>query len=270
MPGRLTTHEDLLVGGQVRVQHVTDSFDDSRDYHGAPSGTSEWDTELDLFTNVRVARYGQLGVVVPFLETWRSTPTASSHGGGLGDVRLTGRWDFTRAGASKTIPGIGLLAGFTFPTGRPPEEASDALAAGATGRGAFAGTIGVGVEQSFGPWLVLVQELLSKSFPRSARGVRETIGLQSSTIVAVTYSFEDDSALGGFATFDIEGNSTIDGVVTNGTGSSLATFGLAYTHPFSDKLRIQSSLSSTPPISGFGRGRTMGPAFAISLVRGWS
>ncbi len=280
-PGRLTMSEDLLVGGLVRVQRPLGDYDEHRTWTRSPPGASEWDTEADLFATARFARKGQVTLVVPLVETWRAHANPNgdihSHGGGLGDVRVAGRWDFTRAGASRTIPGIAVLAGLTFPTGRAPEDipADDYLASSATGRGAYSGSAGVGVEQTFGPWLVLVQALVSRSLTRhvavgaGSPSVASRIGTALTTTAALAYGFDNDAAIGGLVTYELEGDSTIDGQTAEGSGSAMTTVGLAGTYPLTDAYRLQGSLTTNVPTNGFGRGRVGGPALSVTFLRAW-
>lgn len=270
-PGRLTMAESFLVGGLVRVQRPIGDYRDDRTWSRAVPGASEWDTEADVFATARFARKGQVTLVVPFVENFRTRSTlpadAVNHGGGLGDVRVAARWDFTRAGASKTIPGIAVLAGLTFPTGRRPEDVAekDYLANGATGRGAYSGSLGVGVEQSFGPWLVLVQALVSRSLPRNGN----RIGTALTTTAAVAYGFDNDAALGALVTYELEGDSVVDGATSPGSGSAMTTTGLAWTYPLTDAYRLAGSLTTNIPANGFGRNRVGGPAMSITFIRAW-
>jgi hypothetical protein len=279
-PGRLTMAESFLVGGLVRVQHPLGTYDENRTWTRSPPGASEWDTEADLFATARFARKGQVTLVVPLVETWKSHANPNgdihSHGGGLGDVRVAGRWDFTRAGASKTIPGIAVLAGLTFPTGRAAEQVSadDYLGASATGRGAYTGALGVGVEQTFGPWLVLVQALVSRSLTRHVSvGGGPTVASQMGTIftttAALAYGFDNDAAIGGLLTYELEGDATDDGVHQPGTGQAMTTTGLAWTYPLSDAYRLAGSLTTNLPANGFGRNRVGGPAMSVTFLRAW-
>src|SRR5262245_28901510 len=107
-PARLALHEDALVGVQLRAASVIGSFDAHGDYRGSPAGVSELDFEEDLFGAVRFLERGQASLLVPFLETHRATRTLSETGGGIGDLNLSARWDFTRSGESRVVPGIAM------------------------------------------------------------------------------------------------------------------------------------------------------------------
>jgi len=120
-PGRLQLHEDALVGTQLHAGVVLGSFDAKGTY--APTGPhyAEDDYEEDLFGAVRVFQRGQVALLVPFIETYRSESGTNELGGGIGDVNLSLRYDFILAAESKIVPGIAVLAGITAPTGTPAD-----------------------------------------------------------------------------------------------------------------------------------------------------
>ncbi|HEX3344475.1 MAG TPA: hypothetical protein VHS09_07865 [Polyangiaceae bacterium] len=137
-PGRLELHEDALVGAELRAAALLGSYDTGGRYRANPAGDTEGDFEEDLLGAVRVLRRGQVALLVPLVETQRQDPRDGGHfGGGIGDVNLGARYDFVLAGESRVVPGVALLGGVTFPTGKPPELASPPLAVDATGIGAF-------------------------------------------------------------------------------------------------------------------------------------
>src|SRR5512140_3672288 len=118
-PGRLAPHESILVGAQARVASVFASFDSNGHYATSPAGTSEVDLEQDAFAAVRFLKRAQAALLVPIVETHRQTQAnGAEFGGFFGDANVSARYDFTIAGESKVVPGIGLLAGLTLPTGR--------------------------------------------------------------------------------------------------------------------------------------------------------
>ena len=116
---------------------------------------------------VRLFRRGQLALDVPLIQTRRAVPGYVEFGGGVGDVNLGARYDFTLAGGSRVVPGIAALLGVTLPTGRAADAAHNPLATDATGIGAFQGTIGIALEQTFGPVYLGVNGILSVRSPHS-------------------------------------------------------------------------------------------------------
>lgn len=165
-------HEDALVGAQARVADGFGTFFRDGSYIAASS--PEWDFEQDLFGALRLAPRAQVALLVPVIQSFRRGRDVhgaiSDFGAGIGDVNLSGRYDFTLAGESNVVPGIAALAGFTVPTGRPP-DASDAashpLAADSTGIGAWQFNLGVAFEQTTGPWLFGVTGLYAKRTSRT-------------------------------------------------------------------------------------------------------
>lgn len=273
-PGRLARHEDALVGLQLRAASLLGSWNVDGAWVSNPSGTSEQEFEQDAMGTIRVLDRGQVTLFVPFFETRRTglqtNGTITSAGGGLGDVNLAARWDFTWAGASETVPGIALLAGLTLPTGRPPDAATRPLASDATGIGAFQGNVGLALEQTFGAWLVDVTALVAQRTRRSANGVETTLGTQLTLLGALGYTFENDAALAFVASYTREADATIDGQKADGTGNAFTQLALAGLLPIDDRWRVQGSLFVNPPIAHFGRSHPATTGVTFTIARTWS
>ncbi len=190
-PARLGLHEDALVGTTLHVSGVLGNYAPDGTYTPQPADTHEVDLEEDLLMAVRVTKRGQLALLVPLVETFRAypgPPAQSAHGGGVGDINVGARYDFSLAGESRYVPGIALLAGLTVPSGRPPEQATQPLAVDATGIGAYQGNVGLALEQTWGgAWLVNVSGIVAQRAPRTVQGVEETLGTQVTGIAAVAY-----------------------------------------------------------------------------------
>ena len=119
-PGRLAVHEDALVGLQLKAANGFGSFSsDAEHLRGFARANHGVGARAGLSSAaLRVLPRGQLALLVPAIQTYRRTPSQSSFGGGLGDINFSARYDFVLAGEALYIPGIALLAGVTFPTGR--------------------------------------------------------------------------------------------------------------------------------------------------------
>jgi hypothetical protein len=269
-------HEDALVGVQLRASELLGSWAADGRWIGNPSGTSEQDFEEDLVATLRVLRRGQVTLFAPFVETRRtgaaSGGTLTDSGGGIGDVNLAARWDFTLAGESQVWPGIALLAGLTLPSGRPADDhaPSHPLAADATGIGAYQGSVGLALEQTFGSWLVDVTALVAQRAPRTANGVRTTLGTQLTFLGAVGYTFENDCAAAFVASYTLEGDATIDGDKEDGTGNAFTQLALTGLVPIDDRWRVQGSLYVQPPIAHFGRNHPATTGVTLFFARAWS
>jgi hypothetical protein len=273
-PGRLALHEDALVGVQLRAAALLGSWAADGRYVGNPSGTSEQDFEQDLVATLRVLQRGQVTVFAPFVETRRTGATSrgpiTDAGGGLGDVNLAARWDFTLAGESDAWPGVALLAGVTLPTGRAPDASTHVLAADATGIGAFQGNLGLALEQTFGSWLVDVTALVAQRTPRTANGVRTTLGTQLTFLGAVGYTFESESAVAFVASYTREADATIKGDEADGTGNAFTQLALTGMVPLDDRWRVQGSLYLQPPLAHFGRNHLTTTGMTLFFARAWS
>jgi hypothetical protein len=273
-PGRLALHEIALVGTQWKAGDVLGSFDAGGHYTPSPSGASELDLEQDAFGAVRVFGRGQVALLAPFVETRRTSQGESDFGGNIGDVNASLRYDFTLAGASTVIPGVAALAGLTIPTGTPPDAPSvGPLAAGATGIGATQINAGAAVEQAFGPWLVTATGIVAQRTARTVGSVpnqvHERLGSQWTWLVAVAYTFPSEVAVAASASYLIEGDATINGVDSAGTGHRLPTLTLSGVVPLSDAWRLQGGISDNVPTASWGLNQPAALGLFVTGVRSW-
>jgi len=270
-PGRLAVHEDALVAVQTRGSHVYASFDGGGHYATPPSGSSEQDFEQDVIGSLRlpVIDRAQVAVLVPFVEMRRSARGKGEVGGGFGDINLSARYDFLYAGQRRWVPGIAALAGVTFPSGRSPESAKNALATDSTGVGAFQGNLGVAIEQLFGPWLVTAYGIVAKRAERTADGIRSTLGTQWTALASVAYALPHDYALAVSASYTGEGNADIQGVEAPGTARRITTLGLTGVVPISDHVRLQGGLSGNPPIPQLGKNQPATIGLLLTALYAW-
>jgi hypothetical protein len=272
-PGRLAIHEDALVGLQLRGAHAFGSFDSNGHYSTPPSGSSEQDFEQDLIGAVRmpVVDRLQLAVLVPLVETRRTARGQSEFGGGFGDVNVSARYDFLYAGQHRIIPGIGLLAGLTLPTGRAIDSASSTqpLGTDATGAGALQGNAGISIEQLFGSWLVTAYGIVAKRAARTAQSISTTLGTQWTALVAVAYSFPSDYAIAAFASYTGEGNADIDGTEVAGSSRRVPLVGVSGVVPVTDHFRFQGGVSANPPIPSIGKNQPAALGLSVTAVYAW-
>jgi hypothetical protein len=261
-------HEDALIGAQLRVTNIYGSFDPSGHYV-SPRGARELDFEEDIAGAVRVLSRGQIAALVPLVETYRRVPTAHQFGGGIGDIGLSARYDFTLSGASLTIPGIAALASITFPTGRRPESASPPLAADATGIGSFEGWLGLALEQTFGHALV---NLTGQAGVRSARTIddhREQDGPGFIVSTAAGAFTDGGSVLAFSASYTAHLRTTLDGEPVADSAHSFVRLGLLGGYALTDVWRMQGGLFFDPPIPHFGRNQPLGVGLSWMIVRAW-
>jgi hypothetical protein len=267
-PGRLELHEDALVGTQLRAATVTGSYDTGGHYLASPSGDLEGDFEEDVFGAVRFFRRGQAALLVPIVQTYRRTPRDGGHfGGGIGDINASVRWDFLVAGESQVVPGIALLAGVSFPSGKPPEQASAPLVVDATGLGAFQGNAALALEQTFGPWLVNATAMVAGRAPHGG----EQLGAQVTFLAAGAYTFDNDMAIALSASYAFEGDATAsDGSTIPMSSRRLTTLSVSGLWPFADSWRLLGGLFLEPPVDWVGSNQPASSGFTLTLIRSWS
>lgn len=270
-PGRLGLHDDALVALQLKATHTYATFDRNGHYATPPSGSSEQGFEQDLIGSLRlpVIDRAQVAVLVPFVQTRRSARGDSEFGGGFGDINLSARYDFLYAGQRRWIPGIAALAGVTFPSGRAPESATNALATDATGVGAFQGNAGIAIEQSFGPWLVTLYGIVAKRAARTANGIRSVLGTQWTALGSVAYTFPGEYALALSASYTGEGDAETAGIDAPGTARRTTLLGLTGVLPLTDHLRLQGGLSGNPPVPSLGKNQPATIGVLVTGVYAW-
>lgn len=264
-PGRLALHEDALVGIQEKAGTVLGSYSQGSQY--APLASTELDFEQDLFGAVRVLHRGQVALLVPLIETYRSIPdpvNGAESGGGVGDINLSGRYDFVLVGESHLLPGIALLAGLTFPSGKAPDVVAPI---DATGIGAYQLNAALALEQTWGPWLVNATGIVAK---RTEYG-QETLGTQVTLLAACAYTFDNDAALGLSASYAFEGDGTYgNGSDATGSFKRVTTVSLSGLWPIDDRWRVLAGFYLNPPASAFGANQPSVAGITYTLIRSWS
>lgn len=269
-PGRLSPHEVALVGLQTKSSVVFGDFDAHGSWERNAAGSGEIDLEEDLFGAVRLFKRGQLALLVPTVETWRTTrSTGADFGGGIGDINASARADFVLAGESRYVPGIALLAGATLPSGKPADSATNTLATDATGIGAFQGNFGLALEQTFGPWLVNLTGLVALRAPRTVGAIDAALSPQLTALAAFGYSFPNDAALALVISYTGEGDATLDGRTAPETSRRTLLVSVSSVLPITDTWRLQGSLFAHPPLEPFGRNQPTAAGLTLTVVKSW-
>jgi hypothetical protein len=251
-PARLGLHEDALLGTQVRLGSAFGSFDSAAKYLGSPAETAEIDAEYDLFGALRWLGRGQTSLLLPVVQTYRRSRSGSESGGGIGDINLAARYDFFLAGQSRILPGIGLLAGLTVPSGTPPDAASKPQATDATGIGAYQLAGGIAVEQTFSHWLFGVTAWIGWRTPRSAHDVSTQLAPQWTLVASGAYVFDNDAAVAVFGSYSTEGDAHVESISVSNSSRRLTTLTLAGVVPIDDHIHFRASAFINPPAAGLG------------------
>jgi hypothetical protein len=273
-PTRLAVHEDIAVGTQIRARTNPGSFD-ARGHYSSSSGVEQI-LEQDVAASVRLGGRGQLGAVLPMIETHRNVGGLDDWGGGVGDLSLTARYDFLLAAEALYWPGFGVLAASTSPTGTPADAptGSHPLAADATGAGTYDVTLGFDVEKVSGHIYAAVNAWLTHRFQRTlqmgaAMPLKESFSMRWTLMGVAGYVFDSEAALGLYVSAFDEGPGTTNGVEDPTTALRLTTAGVAGVLPIRDLWRLQGSIFTDVRISSFGRNEPVGYGLMASLVRVW-
>jgi hypothetical protein len=152
--GRLLNWEDAAAGLSTGWGHDLGRFDTGGRFRAFGPNLVEDEFRVEAWGIVRLHERWQLSARVPWVTGIRASGGVSSVGTGIGDVSAAVRWEPISLGEYEWVPGVAVLAQVTTPTGRRPEQATDPLGASATGRGAWAASLGVTLETTKQPWFL--------------------------------------------------------------------------------------------------------------------
>jgi hypothetical protein len=238
-PARLRRDERMAVGLQTRVRGVVGAFGADGSYATSEAGSREVGGEEDLLAALRLGARAQVALQVPFVQTVRRVPTAgggalSAWGGGLGDVAASARWEpLLPDELGVGWPGVALLAGVAAPTGRPPEQATDALATSATGTGSWRGELGVAVEavirRTFLTATLSIAQRTGRTVGQGTTVVHQSFAPQLTASLVGGYALSGGSTVGAFVLGTRQGNARDDSGAIAGSTVALVTAGVAAT-----------------------------------------
>lgn len=209
--GRLVVWEDAAAGLATSWSHGAGRYDTTGRFRPFDARLLEDELRVEGWAIVRLAERWQASARVPWVTGVRaSTDGSTALGTGLGDVSVAARWDAVMLGEYEWVPGLAVLAQVLAPTGRRPEQATDALGASATGRGAWGLSLGVAAEVTKLPWFVRldVAGVYTAPFTRADTGRVQSFGpglqlglsggrelLSERLVLALSLRFEHEFAL---------------------------------------------------------------------------
>lgn len=234
--GRLVVWEDAAAGLATSWSHGAGRSDASGQFRSFDARLLEDELRVEGWAIVRLAERWQVSARVPWVTGVRaSTDGTSSVGTGIGDVSAAARWDAVMLGEYEWVPGLAVLAQVLGPTGRRPEQATDALGATATGRGAWGVSLGVAAEVTKLPWFLRldVAGVYTAPFTRADTGQLQAFGpgvqvglsggrelFSERLVVALALRFEHEFPL------SLAGASVADSASTGLTASLSGSFKL--------------------------------------------
>jgi hypothetical protein len=267
-PARLGRDERAGVGLLLRGRDAYGAF--AADGAFATTATGDVETAQELFVAARPFARAQVAVAVPFVQTRRRAPGLSDWGGGLGDVRASAHVELLRAGERRFVPGVALLAGLALPTGTPPDAASGALAADATGTGSFEGSLGVELDQRFERIFATLAGTVGRRSARAIGAVRQSFGVRLAALASGGVTLANEASVGVFLAGSHQGAAhDADALVIDGSALALVTAGLGATSPIGAGWRAQASASFDCPVAGLGRNQPTSVGLGLSLLRVW-
>lgn len=252
-PTRLALHERFGVGITIRASSSIGQHDADARFLPRTGGTKDIGVAEEVFAAVRWLNRGQFAVLVPLVQTYRSSRTDSSSGAGFGDVQLTARYDWIWASRYRYVPGLAVVGGLTLPTGRAPDQANQRLGTDATGRGVYEGQFGIAIEKAMRQVVPSVAVLATFRSQARFGSVRLTAAPEMRVIGALTYVWSSEQALGIYASLAAEGNGRVNDVESRGSGRREFQLGAYAVLPLSDTLRLRLGASGQPPLDGLGR-----------------
>jgi hypothetical protein len=193
----------------------------------------------------------------------------TAQGAGVGDASVGARWALLRDDERWRIPGVSLLAGVVLPTGRPPEQAGDPLAAGATGAGALQLSGGVQVERTWGPWLATAYATLTARAPRQVNGVTSQLAPRLSTGVVGGFAWQSGAAWSFGVAYAAEGDAWMSGESVPGSGNRSLTLSTALQVRVLEEARAVLSAFAAPPVPSTSAGNPAYVGGSASCVLGW-
>ncbi|APS00721.1 hypothetical protein [Pajaroellobacter abortibovis] len=268
-PGRLALHEDALVGMQTFVEKIYGSFGPEGEYRPLSEGTSDINGRGELFASVRWLEMGQVHLIVPMVWNYREAKNLSSFGGGLGDVRLSARYDFFLAGKNLYWPGIAVLVGVVIPTGIPADQAERPLLTDETGTGSWQGTGAIALEQVWGRSLVNWTTVVTQRIPRSVFGSKQMLGTQVWFIGSWAYLFKNETGIAFSFRYALEGDMAVNEASIPGTSRASMVASLSGTLPIMDTWRLQGGGYMVPPVSHWLWNGTAHAGVFLTLIRSW-
>jgi hypothetical protein len=159
------------------------------------------------------------------------------------------------------------------PTGRPPDQATDALATTATGTGSWRGEVGIAVEavirRTFLTGTLSIAQRAGRTVGQGGVVVHQTFAPQLTASLVGGYALSGGSTVGAFASATRQGNARDDDGAIAGSAVALVTAGFAASLPVAKGWRLQAAFAADLPIDGFGRNQTAGLAVSAALVRAW-
>jgi hypothetical protein len=269
--GRLLAWEDAAAGLQLGHARSLGQWDPDGALRWNPPTYAEGLSTAQAWGIVRVHDRVQLQAWVPVVVNDRRSDRASQVAWGVGDVGAAARLEVLKIGEYEGLPSLAFTLGALAPTGRRVEETKPPLFAGATGRGAWGGSLAAEVEYAFLPWFVRLDGGVTGFLPfrRTDTGATQRYGrvLQASfstgrellpdvLVAAVALSGEWESPL------------VLDGEPLGGSGARSYAVSGSLAWRFDPRWTVTGGLTSNVWPDGAARNRDARVGFTLGVRRG--
>jgi hypothetical protein len=269
--GRLLAWEDAAVGIQLGHARSLGQWDSTGSLRWNASDFSDGLTTAQVWGIVRAHDRVQLQGWVPLVVNDRRSAGQSQIAGALGDAGAAARVEVVRIGEYEGLPSFAFTVGALAPTGKRVEETSPPLFAGATGRGAWGGSLAVEAEYAFLPWFLRVDGGVTGYLPfrRSDTGQQQRYGPVLQAALSTGRELVPDILVAAVAlTGEWESSIVIGGdTVPRSHARSCALAGsLAWR--FDPRWTLTGSITNTVWPDGAGMNRDARLGFTIGVRRG--
>lgn len=268
--GRLLVWEDAAVG--VRLGH-------SRSLGGwdgagvrRRDGVSDGLTTVEPWAILRLAPRLQLQARAPLLANDRAAGARRQLAGGPGDAGIGLRVEVLSPGEYVGLPAVAFTVSGVAPTGRRVEQTRGPLFAGATGRGAWGGSLAAEVEHARMPWFVRLDAgiTLLAPFRRTDGGARQQDGPIGQVALGAGLEVVPDVLVAAAALQgEWEAAHRVDGATVRGSGARAATWSASASWRASPHWTWVVALSGPVWLDGGGRNRDGRLGFTLGARHGF-
>lgn len=255
--GRLLVWEDAAAGLRLSGGRGLGQWDAPGVWRAYPAGFREHELRLEAWGIVRLARRTQLSLRTPWLGNLRSAGESSAFGHGFGDLQTGIRHELVSLGEYVELPAIAVTVGVLAPLGRRPEDSPLPLAVGATGRGAWELSLGVEIEESWGPWYARLEAGVRAplAFTRTDLGVSQRFGPGGAVALSGGREVISNLVLGLMVSHDREARVNVDGAPVEGSAASSTSATAAASWRFHPHWTIQAAVTSAVLVDKLGANR---------------
>jgi hypothetical protein len=269
--GRLLVWEDWAAGVQLGHARSLGQWDAGGALRWNPPGFSDGLSRVEPWAIVRVHPRVEVHGRVPVVVNDRRSGDERQTAGGLGDVGAGARVEALAIGAYAGLPSLAFTVGAIAPTGRRVEDTEPPLFAGATGRGAWAGSLALESEYAVLPWFVRLDAGVTEhlAFQRSGTDERvrygrlSTVGLSAGREVLAGALV---LALG--ATGEWEAPHSLGGVRVAGSGARAYALAASLSWRADPHWTLVGNVTNTIWPDGGGRNRDARLGFTLGVRRG--